>query len=415
MSWEGLSLSSGRQLFNDMYRVHGEVQGFTGFANGKGRIVGGFSLRREGTDSANKHGIQTLTFEPRDEHMEAVFAQLDFSFIDKLKFVLAGRLDFSSLNDTVFSPKASLVYAFNPGHSLRLSFNRAFQTPNYSEFFLRLAVAPPVDLSAIEKGLSAALGGMDLGLGYKSIPVLALGNDDLDVEEITSYEIGYSNVFSRKVLFNLSYYRSYLKNFVTDLLPLVNPAYGPYIPPSDLPSPIQNVILLTLKNNLPPGLFAIMSNSLEDGSPIFTAVSYTNAGKADAQGIEVDLKYFISQHWSADFNYTWFDFEVKEELIGDKILANTPEHRINLGAAYISDWLDVSMRFRWVDAFPWAAGIFAGDVESYSLFDLTANIYFGDGFSLGVNVSNLLNNKHYQSFGGDILRRHAVASLSYRW
>jgi outer membrane receptor protein involved in Fe transport len=73
------------------------------------------------------------------------------------------------------------------------------------------------------------------------------------------------------------------------------------------------------------------------------------------------------------------------------------------------------MRYRWVDAFPWAAGLFAGDVKSYNLADLTANVYFGEGFSLGLNISNLLDNKHYQSFGGDILSRHAVATFSYRW
>jgi hypothetical protein len=27
----------------------------------------------------------------------------------------------------------------------------------------------------------------------------------------------------------------------------------------------------------------------------------------------------------------------------------------------------------------------------------------------------MLDNKHYESFGGYILRRHAVASISYRW
>ena len=415
MDWEGISLGSGGRLFNDMYRLHGEVQGFTDFAKGKGRIVGGFSLRKEGADTANKQGVQTLASEDRNEHMEAVFGQFDYKLTDKLKVVLAGRLDISTLHDTLFSPKASLVYSFTPGHSLRLTFNKAFQTPNYSEFFLRLPVAPSVDLSAIEAGLSAAFGGMDLGLGFDNVPVLALGNENLKVEEITSYEIGYSNIFGRKLIFNINYYRSQLENFVTDLLALVNPAYGSYAPPDSLPAPIPDIILATLQASLPPSYFAIMSNSLDDGSAIFAARSYTNAGKAKAQGIELSLQYFLNEHWNIDCNYTWFDFTIEEELIADRILANTPEHRVNFGVVYISDWLDVSMQYRWIDAFPWAAGIFEGDVKSYNLAALTANVYFGDGFSLGINISNLLNNKHYQSFGGDILSRHAVATFSYRW
>jgi outer membrane receptor protein involved in Fe transport len=68
-----------------------------------------------------------------------------------------------------------------------------------------------------------------------------------------------------------------------------------------------------------------------------------------------------------------------------------------------------------VNGFSWAAGTFIGDVKSYSLIDLTLNFKIGNGFSLGANISNLLNNKHYEIFGGDILRRRAVASISYRW
>jgi iron complex outermembrane receptor protein len=158
-----------------------------------------------------------------------------------------------------------------------------------------------------------------------------------------------------------------------------------------------------------------MSNSLEDGSAVFAVLSFTNAGRVNTQGIELGLKYFLNEHWIADFNYNWFDFVVKEELAEDPILPNTPKHRVNLGVAYISDKLDLSIRYRLVDDFPWAAGSFIGDIKSYNLFDLTANTYFGDGFSVGVNISNLLNHKHYQIFGGDILRRNIVASLSYRW
>ena len=73
------------------------------------------------------------------------------------------------------------------------------------------------------------------------------------------------------------------------------------------------------------------------------------------------------------------------------------------------------MRFRWVDKFLWVNRLASGMVKSYFLVNLTSNVYFGDGFSAGVNISNLLNHKHYQILGGDILRRHAAATFSYRW
>jgi iron complex outermembrane receptor protein len=413
--WEGISLASGIPMFADLYRLHGEVQAFTDFARGKGRIVGGFSLRTEKVDTANKQGIQTFLSEAKYTHMEGVFGQVDYNFTKKLKVVLAGRLDFSSFQKTPeISPKVSLIYTFNPGHSLRLSFNQAYLMPDYTAFYVSLPVSPPIDLSAVEKGLSAAFS-RDLGLGFSSIPVLVLGNENLLVKKITSYEISYSNIFGRKLLFNINYYRNQLKNFITDLLPFVNPAYGPYAPPADLPSEIQTAILETLKQNLPPDIFAIMSNSLKDGSAIFAAASHRNGGKANAQGIELSLKYFLNKNLSAYFNYAWFDFDIKEESFGEPLTPNTPEHRISLGVSYISDRFDISMRYRWVDDFLWTNGIFRGMVKSNSLVDFTANVYLGDSYSVGVNISNLLNNKHYQLFGGDILYRRAVATFSYRW
>jgi len=412
--YEGLSLGSGTSMFNLQYRVHGEVQGFINFDKEKGRIVGGFSLRRQGCDTADKAGIQTFLSGARNDHMEAVFGQLDYNFTERLKVVFAGRLDFSSQHDAQFSPKIAGVYKLNPSHSLRLSYNRAFQAPNYTQYFLKAPAAPPVDLSAIEDGLSAAFG-MDLGLGFESIPVLALGNRNLSVEEITSYEIGYSGLIARKLILNIDYYRSRLKNFVTDMLPLVNPDYGPYAPPSDLPLEVQNAVLETLKQSLPPDLYAVMSNSLEDRSAIFAVVSCTNAGKVDTQGVELDLKYFFNKYLSADVNYTWFDFSVREELLQDPIVPNTPGHHFNFGVNYVSDRIDVSMQYRWVDDFPWKCGIFVGQVGSYDLVNLIANYHFKKGFSLGLNISNLLTNKHYESFGGDVLGRNIVATVAYRW
>jgi iron complex outermembrane receptor protein len=412
--WEGFSLGSGTSMFNRQYKVHGEVQAFTNFAKEKGRIVGGFSLRRQGCDTADKAGVQTFLSGPRNDHMEAVFGQVDYGLTERLKVVLASRLDFSSLHEPRFSPKVAAVYRLGPSHSVRLSFNRAFQAPNYTQYFLMAQAGPPVDLSALEDGLSAAFG-MDLGLGFKSVPLLALGNRNLRVEGITSYEIGYSGLIARKLILNVDYYRSRLKNFVTDMLPLVNPDYGPYAPPSNLLPEIRSAVLEALAANLPPELYAVMSNNLEDRSAIFALVSCTNAGKVNTQGIELDLKYFFNKYLTADLGYTWFDFAVREELAQDPIVPNTPGHRFNVGAAYTSDRIDASILYRWVDEFPWGCGIFVGPVGSYGLVNVIANYHLTNGFSLGLNISNLLNDKHYELFGGDILARNIVATFSYRW
>jgi outer membrane receptor protein involved in Fe transport len=47
--------------------------------------------------------------------------------------------------------------------------------------------------------------------------------------------------------------------------------------------------------------------------------------------------------------------------------------------------------------------------------DLTANYRPTDVITLGVNVSNLLDNEHWESFGGDVLGRRALGSVQFSW
>ena len=62
-----------------------------------------------------------------------------------------------------------------------------------------------------------------------------------------------------------------------------------------------------------------------------------------------------------------------ETAAGDQLLANTPEWRANLAATYSSrGGFDLGVNFRYSSGFPWAAGVFAGYIESGSTFDANA-------------------------------------------
>jgi iron complex outermembrane receptor protein len=409
-----IALQTGVPLFEDSYRIHAEVQGNTEFAGGRGVIIGGASVRQQFVDTADNNGNQTILADARDEHMEAVFGQVDYQFSERLKAVVAARWDHSSLHEPQLSPRAAVVYSPTQQHSLRLVYSEAFQVPNIAEFFLDIPVNDPVtELAELEAYLSALLG-HDLGLGFDSIPVLALGNENLDVEKIRSLELGYSAILGRNVLLTLDYYRSRLEDF-TEMLPGVNPAYGPHAPPAELPAPVQTLVLAAIQEVLTPLEFAIMSNDPETGDPIFVGLSFVNAGLVDTQGVELAASYFIGQRWILDFNYTWLNFDVVWQLPGAELVPNAPEHRVNLGVEYITDRFDVTARYRWVDDFPWSSGIFSGHIDSYSLVDLTANLRLGGGLSTGVNISNLLDDGHIELFGGDVLGRRAVVYMSIDW
>jgi len=405
------ALASGGFLFEDSSNLHGELQGNVGFAGGKGFLVGGISYHEQEVDTANRQGFQTLLKTPaRNEDQQAAFAQVDYSFTEKLKAVVAARVDESTLHDTQFSPKAALVYSITPNHTVRLTYNEAFQVPNYSEFFLRVPAGAPITaFTPLENALAPFLGGRTLGL--KSIPILALGNDNLEVEEITNYEIGYTGILSSKAYLTVDYYQGKVENFVTDLLPGVNSQFAGYTPPSFLPAPVQQQILATLRGGLGAN-FAGLTDL--NGQPTLV-LSYANAGAVDTQGVDVALNYYITGSWIADLSYSWFDFEVKEKQIGDQLLPNAPENKLSAGLAYHGERFGASVKYRWVDDFAWAAGVFVGFVPSYDVVDLGVNYRITDHLEVGADVSNLLDEENYQAFGGDIVTRRALGHVSFSW
>ena len=419
-----IALASGGRIFLDTENSHIEIQGNYDFNGGKVRFVGGASYRETEIDTANDSGIQTLIFRPVESDASAVFGQVDFLVSDSLKLVVAARYDESSLHDSQVSPKAALVWSINSNHTMRFSYNEAFQVANYSEFFLDAPTAlptpggplPSINLGAIEAGLCAPFGiscGFGTPTGFR-----ALGNANLDLEEITAYEIGYTGIFGSKAFLTVDYYQNELENFITDLsvnpFGSINPDFGPYRAPANHPAP--DLLVSTLAGALGPSLFPFLSNNV-DGSPIFALVSYTNAGSVDTEGIDMGLNYYITPEWLFDFTYSWFDFKITD-LAGareSELLPNAPENKYSLGITYnAADW-GFSLKYRWTEGFLWAAGSFNGAVEDYDLVNLNAHYQINDRIRLGLNVSNLFDDEHYQSFGGDLLGRRALGSITFNW
>jgi len=414
-----LAMASGEKLVLDSNNASVEVQTHWDLGNTV-RVVGGGSYTDEEIDSLDPAtGRQTLVFEPIQSDRTALFGQLDWQASDKIKLVVAGRWDDSDLHDSQFSPKAALVYSINDNHSLRFTYNEAFQVANYSEFFLQASVALPVDLAAIEAAVCTPFG---VSCGFDTpTRVLGVGNVDLELEEIQTFELGYSGIIGNKSFLTLDYYVSDNKNFITDLIPQINsmtgartnPNFQAYVPPAAHPMPA--LLIATLQGAL-GSTYAILSNNLDD-SPILTAVSYTNFGAVDTQGIDVSLRHYINNAWNLSLGYSWFDFEVKDSgaAPADQLLPNSPENKANFALSYAAEKLDAGISARWVDDFRWVVGPFQGNVESYTTVDLSLNYKLNNDWKVGLNVSNLLDNGHWESFGGDLLERRALAHVEFGW
>ena len=139
------SLASTAPLRETSDIFHLEAQANTSFSNERGRLVYGASVRntRLDTDTTLMIGLD----DDRSDYSYAGFAQLTWELAEKVRLVVAGRFDLGSLIDPQFSPKAALVVNPTPNQSIRFTVNQAFQTPNYSEFYLRAAAGAPANFT----------------------------------------------------------------------------------------------------------------------------------------------------------------------------------------------------------------------------------------------------------------------------
>jgi len=192
-----------------------------------------------------------------------------------------------------------------------------------------------------------------------------------------------------------------------------NPDFGPYVSPAGLPPEVAAELIAALNAAL--GDLAVFLTNDVDGRPIFLLRSNANFGRVETQGVELSLDYPLGDRWTLETNYSWFDHVVKDELDIAPLGANAPEHKLNIGLAYLSERFSGSVDFRWSDAFLWQEGVINGVVPSYGVLNVAGVYDLGNSWELGLNVSNLLDKKHYEFFSGDIMGIRAMAHLAYRF
>ncbi len=419
------SLATGLNLALDTERFGIEAQTHWRLAADRLRLVFGGSHTTEDLDSFDPvTGRQSLLFAPVDGDFSALFGQANYRFSDTLEGVLAARWDDSSLHPAEVSPKAALVWNPAPDHTFRLTYNEAFQLANYLELFRYTSISTfPIG------GFVTSICGspllpqpIDCGIADAFIPVLAVGNENLQLEKTKVWEVGYSGLVTSKVFVTVDYYNGNHENFITDLVPQVDPAtgaptnttFGSWVgsPEAEMTIIFGN---LTVADAFRSAVAQVLSplgmqlTNSPDGAAIIVAQTYTNFGDVNTQGLDVGLRYYFSDDWSLVFGYSWFDFELGQ------ILPNSPENKSHLGLTYSGNHLDATLRGRWVDEFRWEDGPFKGDVMAYTTVDLNANYAFGDGWKAGITVANLLDDEHYEAFGGDLLGRRALGHLTYAW
>ena len=107
-------------------------------------MVVGTSYRNTNVDTEGT--LMEPANDNRSDDLYSGYGQVEFDIVPQVKLVAAARLDDGTLINTQFSPKGAIVFSPNENHSIRATVNQAFQTPNYSEFFLRVDAGVPGEL-----------------------------------------------------------------------------------------------------------------------------------------------------------------------------------------------------------------------------------------------------------------------------
>ena len=413
------SLAAGIDLLEDSDIFHLEGQVNQDFGE-RFRVVVGSSARQTRVNTSG-----TLIAPANDDRSDELFsgyAQLEVRPSSWLRLVGAARVDDGTLFEPQFSPKAAVVVSPNEDHSFRVTVNRAFQTPNYSEFFLRVPAGAPANFTALETGLRAsplgpALAGVPVGQLFtqsNAVPILALGNANLEVETVVGWEAGYKASLTRRLFFTADVYLSNIDNFVTDLLPAVNPAYAPWTAPEQVPAGARPQLEGAVRQQLTAagqGLAAAGLSRVDGNTAV--VLSYTNAGKVEERGFEVGLGYQFTDELRADVSFSGFDFEIKEQATGDQLVPNTPSKKGSIALSYASArGLDLGASVRLVDGYPWAAGVFQGYVPSSELVNVTAGFRLNNNFRIHAAATNVLDQRRYQMFGGSVIGRRVLGGIT---
>lgn len=415
------SLASGAPLIEKSNIFHLEGQANTSFADGKGKFIAGASERV--TQVNTEETLMRAADDDRSDKLHSAYAQLEYRISERFRVIGAGRYDQGDLFEGRFSPKGAVVFSPNENHSIRASVNSAFQTPNYSEFFLQAHAAAPINLTNLEAGLrasalGAALAGVPNGTLFSkssTVAVIAHGNADLKVEQSLGYEVGYKGNLNDRTWITVDAYFNNITDFVTDLLPGINPNFPYWTAPDAVPAPYREALINAVRSNLATASATAAAGLTrdEDGKTV-VMISYGNAGDVDQKGIDVGAGYQINDNFRVDGSISFFSFKVNSQQAGDKLLPNTPRRKgvINLSYEGLANGFDASLSLRMVPSYDWAAGVFEGPIPASETLNASAGYQINNRYRVSLTGTNILNQQRYSMYGGSIIGRRILAGVS---
>ncbi len=377
------SFSEGGSRFYDksaLYHVHGEYKFTPSFMD----IVVGGNMRMyrpssDGTIFSDTSGVKV------ENNEYGVYSGIEKKFFDKkLKINLSGRVDKNENFEYLFSPALSAVYLPDERQVIRVSMSSAIRNPTLADQYLYYPVGRAIlignkdgykDLVTIESLINF----YDYNSKFDTLEYFDV--DPVVPEEVKTLELGYRTTLSNKLYFDISAYYSWYDNFIgyklgADIDTLTYPGVGK---------------TLTFNNAV--------------------RVATNSPDRVTTSGLSVGLNYYLGKYYALITNYSWNKLDRHGST--DPLIPafNTPEHKFNVGfnGRDINNF-GFAVNFKWVEGYQYEGSPqFTGYIESFGVLDAQVNYKFMNGnLMFKVGGSNILDNKHYEVYGGPL-----VGSLYY--
>lgn len=327
------------------------------------------------------------------------YLQLDYRFLDdRMRAVVAGRIDTHSNYDNQFSPKAALVYTVAPGHNVRVTYNRAFKSPTVLESFVYI----PIDLTAAAPGYYLLAEGNIDGFEIRDPGGNVLRTiNPLVPEEVNTFELGYKGVIGNNLFVDAVGYYSWYTDFISPLTTVAD-GFGQVPFDSD-----GNQVML-------------------DQADFTGLLTYFNFGEAEVRGLDLGLNYYFTDAINANVSVSLIDRVSFDSESGDEFLLNVPETKLKGGVTFgdiFTEGSFLSINSRWNSAHRFQSGYWNsdvllsdGEVPSRFVTDVTAGYDIPNtGLSAKVSASNIFNNERIPVLGAPVRDRLVWLSLTYKF
>ena len=353
-----------------------------------------------------------------------VFAQVSKLLLaDKLKLTASGRYDKNESFEGNFTPRASAVFSPTERHHFRASYQTGFRNPTVPDQYIKLNVGPIIilggapensrGLNAYENSVNASslnafFGGFqqDLQSGVP-FPQAVINNKDqlvksnvpyIKPEQTRSFELGYKGLFTKKILFDVNYYRSSYTDFLINQV--VMRTDSPVLAPDGSINPEAAFDVVNSKTQL----FQL----------------YTNASdEVTAQGATLGLTYSLPKNYRLHFNTTWSDFNIEDANPNNIPAFNTPTWKTNLAFSNdrLTERIGFGLAWHWQQAFDWYGTINElrpGRVEAYNLLDAQVSYRIpGLKTTVKMGANNLTNKSIVQAYGSPAVGGLYFLALTY--